>query len=380
MAPPSSPTAHGGPAAISTRRRGATGGAAGDVAGSRPTSPAARADARSRTRLARGAAARRPATPGRACSQVLTRIPGRAPRPLTLMNGAVPTRDRAVTAQLVARACDAGQPAPSSSAALWRVRDLIAQLTVREKSPDAIAARCSGFAWSLVDAARHALALHLPLRRRLQGAVAGQRARSNLSEFGLISSPGSPRSRSSTNASTARPGLITGFAELREESGVSARGPAGQRRSGRRSSTRGISVVLLRDRARGCCSARCRRRCGWLPLCWLPLVCLALGLSWFLASLGVFLRDIGHTMAWSRRCCSSPRRSSIPARRCPTLGAAIVDFNPLTPDGREHAAGDACWACPGLAGVRVLAGRRPCRALSRPRLVRETKRAFADVI
>ncbi len=34
----------------------------------------------------------------------------------------------------------------------------------------------------------------------------------------------------------------------------------------------------------------------WLPLCVLPLALLALGLSWMLASLGVYLRDVAHVV------------------------------------------------------------------------------------
>jgi lipopolysaccharide transport system permease protein len=34
----------------------------------------------------------------------------------------------------------------------------------------------------------------------------------------------------------------------------------------------------------------------WLPLIVLPLAVLALGLSWLLASLGVYLRDVGHVV------------------------------------------------------------------------------------
>jgi len=34
----------------------------------------------------------------------------------------------------------------------------------------------------------------------------------------------------------------------------------------------------------------------WLPIIWLPFVCLVLGLSWFLSALGVYLRDIGQVV------------------------------------------------------------------------------------
>lgn len=37
----------------------------------------------------------------------------------------------------------------------------------------------------------------------------------------------------------------------------------------------------------------------WLPVIWLPFVLLVLGLSWFLSSLGVYLRDIGQVVGVS---------------------------------------------------------------------------------
>jgi len=34
----------------------------------------------------------------------------------------------------------------------------------------------------------------------------------------------------------------------------------------------------------------------WIPLVWLPLLLLAMGVTWFLASVGVYLRDINHVI------------------------------------------------------------------------------------
>lgn len=69
----------------------------------------------------------------------------------------------------------------------------------------------------------------------------------------------------------------------------------------------------------------------WLPLVWLPLFPLLLGLSWFFASLGVYLRDIGQVLNLlvSLLMFLTPifyATSSLPARWRPWLA-----LNPLTP-------------------------------------------------
>jgi lipopolysaccharide transport system permease protein len=118
----------------------------------------------------------------------------------------------------------------------------------------------------------------------------------------------------------------------------------------------------------------------FVPIILLPLVCLSLGLSWFLASLGVFLRDIGHTVMLATQVLMFLTPIFYPPSIFPARLRFLVDFNPLasivenmrrvtvqgmTPDWRG-------WAYTLVVGLVAL-------CLGYAWFVK-SKRAFADVI
>jgi len=68
----------------------------------------------------------------------------------------------------------------------------------------------------------------------------------------------------------------------------------------------------------------------WLPLTWLPLLLGTLGLSWILASLGVFLRDIGQITGTVTTVLLFLSPIFYPATALPEPFRTILYFNPLT--------------------------------------------------
>jgi lipopolysaccharide transport system permease protein len=68
----------------------------------------------------------------------------------------------------------------------------------------------------------------------------------------------------------------------------------------------------------------------FLPLMYLPLVFLCLGLSWFLASLGVFIRDIGHLLGVVIRILFFLTPIFYPISAIPPNFQIVLYLNPLT--------------------------------------------------
>ena len=69
----------------------------------------------------------------------------------------------------------------------------------------------------------------------------------------------------------------------------------------------------------------------YLPLVVLPLIPMSLGFAWFLASLGVFIRDIGHTVAIVIQALFFTTPILYPASAVPQQFRFVLDINPLTP-------------------------------------------------
>jgi lipopolysaccharide transport system permease protein len=67
-----------------------------------------------------------------------------------------------------------------------------------------------------------------------------------------------------------------------------------------------------------------------LPVVMLPLVFFSLGLSWFLASLGVFLRDINHIIGLALQVVFYASAIFYPLEALPSYAQSIIRFNPLT--------------------------------------------------
>jgi lipopolysaccharide transport system permease protein len=67
-----------------------------------------------------------------------------------------------------------------------------------------------------------------------------------------------------------------------------------------------------------------------LPIVILPLVFFSLGLSWFLASLGVFVRDINYVVVLALQVVFYASAIFYPFEALPSYAQTIIRFNPLT--------------------------------------------------
>ena len=68
----------------------------------------------------------------------------------------------------------------------------------------------------------------------------------------------------------------------------------------------------------------------FLPIIFLPLVILALGLAWMLASLGVFIRDVGQTIGIITSVLMFLSPITYPISAVPERFRSLMMFNPLT--------------------------------------------------
>ena len=67
----------------------------------------------------------------------------------------------------------------------------------------------------------------------------------------------------------------------------------------------------------------------WLPVIFLPLVLLGLGLAWLISALGVFLRDIGQVMQFLTMALMFSSAVFYSAARIPAAAWAFMRFNPI---------------------------------------------------
>jgi len=117
-----------------------------------------------------------------------------------------------------------------------------------------------------------------------------------------------------------------------------------------------------------------------LPLIALPLIFLCLGLAWFLASLGVFIRDIGYTVGLLLQVLFFVTPIFYPIESIPTQLQPIIQLNPLT-SIVENFRGVILWGAPPnwlALGLWVLA--TGAVMLLGYAWFMKTKKAFADVI
>jgi len=68
----------------------------------------------------------------------------------------------------------------------------------------------------------------------------------------------------------------------------------------------------------------------FLPLAILPLLALSLGIGWFLAALGVFIRDIGHTVSIMTQALFFMTPILYPASAIPQQFRPVFELNPLS--------------------------------------------------
>ena len=209
--------------------------------------------------------------------------------------------------------------------ALWQHRHLIRQLTWREVT-GRYRSSALGFAWAfvtpLVMLSLYTFVFGVVLKARWPGTRTG-----NLAEFGLMLFAGltafslfSECVNRAPSLMTSSPNYVKKVVFPLEVLPVSVLGSA--------LFHTGISVLILIV-AQQIVGGAPVWTVVWLPLVLLPLVCLALGACWVLASLGVFLRDIGQTVALVMQVLffMTPivyAREALPGRL-----RLIVDLNPL---------------------------------------------------
>lgn len=208
---------------------------------------------------------------------------------------------------------------------LWRHRHLIRQLTWREVT-GRYRSSVLGFAWSfatpLVTLALYTFVFGVVFKARWPGARTG-----NLSEFGLMIFAGLTAFGLFSECVNRAPGLITASPNYvkkvvfpLEVLPVSVLGSA--------LFHTGISVLLLLL-AHQALAGAIAWNAIWLPLVLVPLAALALGLSWILSSLGVFLRDIGHTTTLATQVLFFATPIFYPREALPLSVRPYVDLNPL---------------------------------------------------
>jgi lipopolysaccharide transport system permease protein len=118
----------------------------------------------------------------------------------------------------------------------------------------------------------------------------------------------------------------------------------------------------------------------FLPLVILPLLLLCLGLSWFLASLGVFVRDINYTVALVIQVLFFLTPIFYAVENIPEPYRTIISFNPLTPIV-ENVRRVVLWGLPPLWAELLLwiVATGALMVLGYAWFMK-TKKAFADVI
>jgi lipopolysaccharide transport system permease protein len=118
----------------------------------------------------------------------------------------------------------------------------------------------------------------------------------------------------------------------------------------------------------------------YLPLAYLPLIALTLGLSWLLASLGVFIRDIGNFIGIAIQLLFFLTPIIYPISAVPEVVRPIFQLNPLTVIV-ENFRRVVMWGLspdwPWLGGMTLISG---LIMLGGYMWFMKIKRAFADVI
>jgi lipopolysaccharide transport system permease protein len=117
-----------------------------------------------------------------------------------------------------------------------------------------------------------------------------------------------------------------------------------------------------------------------LPVVILPMLCLALGLSWFLASLGVFIRDISYTISLIVQVIFYLTPIFYPITAVPKAMRPMLELNPLTPiidNSRQVLLWGAMpdWGSFGLSLTVSV-----CLMVLGYAWFMKTKKAFADVL
>ena len=117
-----------------------------------------------------------------------------------------------------------------------------------------------------------------------------------------------------------------------------------------------------------------------LPLVLLPLLFLTLGLTWFLASLGVFVRDIGYTVTLVVQMLFFLTPIFYAIENIPEPYRAIIGLNPLTPIVEDFRRVVLWGSLPAWGGLALLIVGSGAVMILGYAWFMKTKKAFADVL
>jgi lipopolysaccharide transport system permease protein len=210
---------------------------------------------------------------------------------------------------------------------LWMYRGLIAQFTRREIE-GRYKSSFLGFAWSFVQPLAlliiYTFVFGVVFRARWPGARTG-----NLSEFGLVLFSGlivfgifSECVNRAATLIVSVPNYVKRVVFPLEVLPVSVLGSALFHAA--------VSLSVLLS-----ASLLLSRQLPWtivlVPVVILPLILLSLGLAWFLASLGVFVRDLGHLVGLLVQVLMFATPIFYPLEGIPLRLRPLISVNPLTP-------------------------------------------------
>jgi lipopolysaccharide transport system permease protein len=117
-----------------------------------------------------------------------------------------------------------------------------------------------------------------------------------------------------------------------------------------------------------------------LPLVLLPLLCLTLGLTWFLASLGVFVRDIGYTVTLALQMLFFLTPIFYAVENIPEPYRTIISLNPLTPIVQDLRRVVLWGSLPAWNELALLILGSGAVMILGYAFFMKTKKAFADVL
>jgi lipopolysaccharide transport system permease protein len=259
---------------------------------------------------------------------------------------------------------------------IWRLRDLIWQLTWREVT-GRYRSSLLGFSWSfitpLVTLSAYTFVFGMVFKARWPQSASG-----GLTEFGLALFAGLVAFTFFAECLTRAPGIITASPNYvkkvvfpLEVLPVSVVGSA--------LFHAGISAVVLVV-AHQVLHGVVAWTALLLPVVFVPLVLLALGTTWFFASVGVFFRDAVHTVVLVSQVLMFMTPVFYPVQAVPAAFQPVLRLNPLTAliENTRRVTVQGLlpdWPALGLSLVIGL-----LVALVGYAWFASTKRAFADVI
>jgi lipopolysaccharide transport system permease protein len=259
---------------------------------------------------------------------------------------------------------------------LWQHRGLIGQFTRREIE-GRYRSSVLGFGWSFVTPLIllliYTFVFGVVFSSRWPGARTGR-----LSEFGLMLFAGLTAFNVFSECVLRASGLIVGVPNYvkrvvfpLEVLAVSVLGSALFHAA--------ISLTVLLG-AQLLISGRVEPSLVWLPVAALPLIFLSLGLTWFLSSLGVFLRDLGYATGLIVQVLFFVTPIFYPLEQVPPSFRTPIRINPLAPVVENFRRSIFGGAPPGLIELVLWLAATGAIMMFGYAWFMKTKKAFADVV